>query len=156
MESDFRMLFITMQAAITYNIETDKAHEYLDFIKKQVKENCGKLQNETLLIDDKYLYKSVSPEEAYKAYDRNMKLVPSAELDKAFVNAQKSTAVLFSIPYGIGKGSLGPINTSALVYMKVIADAESFAIIGLHKAGIGSSYVSTLTKGDFKDLKDCD
>lgn len=153
---DFKMVLQCMQNNINYNIDNDKSLDFLDYVKKMVKENCGKLQSLTMLVDETYLYKTVTPDEAYAAYGSNMKLTTAKELDKSFIEGKKGEAVLFSIPYGIGKGSIGPINSSALIFMKVVVSSETGEIIGLHKVSMGTSYVSTLLKGDFKDIKDCD
>ncbi|MFY7879027.1 MAG: hypothetical protein ACOVP6_03075 [Lacibacter sp.] len=158
LESDYKFALISIQENIKWIIKNDKILHFNDYTEKIAEPNCSKLKNLTLLIDKEYLYKSVSESEAKDAYGNKIEFVSSDKLDMSFVNGEEGKAVLFTIPYGIAKGSLGPLNTSRLVYFKVIVDCKSGEILWVHnpgRMGIGENIVSKLIKAEFKKMREC-
>lgn len=157
-EGDYKYVLETLQANVNWIVKNDKSLNFNEFSEKMAKENCSKLKGKTLLIEDNMMMKGRSTDEAKTNYGGDLKFVSEKEINDAFVNKTKNTAVLYAAPYGIMKGSALVVQVSRLVYFKIIVDCETGEILYLYMPGglsYGANITNQMTETEFKTLRDC-
>jgi hypothetical protein len=157
LEADYKYVLETLQANIKWIVSNDKVLNFDKYADKMSDDNCSKLKGKTLLVGNDMMMKNRTQAEAITNYNGDLKFVSETELNNAFVNKTKNTAVLYSIPYGILKVGSG-IQIANIVFFKVIVDCETGEILWLHMPG-GMSYGSNisyyLTEKEFKMMANC-
>ena len=155
LECDYKMALVCMQANLDWNIKNNKSLNFLDYAENRAETNCPELAKKTLLVEKAFLYKDMKASEAKAEYGKPLELVNTDSLNNTYLGNYKNRAVLFSIPYGMLKGNLGPMHSSAIAYCKVVVDCETNEILFIQKVGMGKSYVFEMIKADFKRLGEC-
>lgn len=157
-EGDYRYVIETLQANVNWIVKNDKSLNFDKFSEKMANENCSKLKGKTLLIEDNMMLKGRSMDEAKKNYGGDLKFVTEKEINDAFVNKTKNTAVMYAAPYGIMKGGALVVQVSRTVFFKIIVDCETGEILYLYMPGglsYGANISNQMTETEFKTLRDC-
>ncbi len=158
-ESDYKFCLETLQANINYIVSTKKNENSENYIKLMAEGNCTLIKNKTLLVKESLLHEKVTKESCLKKYNGNLQIVTDEEVSKAFVNKDKDKVVLFSVPYEIGKGSLGPVGQSFIMSYKVVVDCETGKILYLFMprgfAVMGQNIYQFMIEKDFENIKNC-
>ena len=158
LEADFKVALEGMQDNINYVIKNDKTLHFTDFSEKESEKNCSRLKSLTLMIEKSFLYKKTTAEEAQAAYGAKIEWVEEADLNKDVVGKTKGKAALFSIPYALAKGGIGPVSTSSLGFFKIIVDCETGDILWTNNPGnmpIGKNIGPMLIEKEFKNMGEC-
>ncbi len=157
LEDDYRFALETLGNNVNWIISNNKVLNYDKYSDKIAKENCGRLKGKALLIGKDAMYKGQTIENAKVNYNGNLNFVSELELNEAFVNKTKNTAVLFSIPFGIVKQNFVVLQHSNFVYSKVIVDCETGEILWSSMPGIfsGGNFQKKLSEKEFKNMADC-
>ena len=158
-ESDYKFCFDLLQANINYIISSKKKINSEDYVKEMAEGNCDEIKNKTLLVKESLLYKKVKKESCLEEYGANLNIVSDQVFNDAFVNKEKGKAVLFSVPYEIAKGGIGPVGQSSLISYKVVVDCETGKILYLFMpkgfAVMGQNLFHFMIEKDFKNIKNC-
>ncbi len=158
-ESDYKFSLELLQANIEYIISNKKTINSEDYIKAMAKGNCSTIQNKTILIKESLLYEKETKENCIKAYNGKCKFVSDEEFNRAFLDKDKDKVCMFSIPWEIGKGSIGPLNQSFIMSFKTIVDCETSKILyqflptGFAAFGQNISYY--VVAKDLENIKKC-
>jgi len=158
LEADFRVALLGMQENIKFNIKKDKTPQFQEFTEEVSEKNCSKLKDLTLLVEKDLLFKKLTIQEAQAAYGAKIEWVGEAEIEKNMVDQTKGKAALFSIPYGIAKGNIGPISSSTLVFFKIVVSCETGEILWTNNPGnlpIGKNVSHQLMEKEFKNMAQC-
>jgi hypothetical protein len=158
-ESDYKFCFDILQSNINYIISNKRNLNSEDFIKEMAKGNCPLVKNKTLLVKESLLYEKVTKEACLKKYNGSLQITSDDIINKAFVEKDKEKVVLFSVPYDIFKGSMGPVGQSFVVSYKVIVDCESGKILYIFMpkgfAAMGQNLFQFMVDKDFENIKSC-
>jgi hypothetical protein len=156
--ADFKVALLGMQQNIKWVVKNDKTIQYQDFTEKEGENNCSKLKKMDLLVENTALFNKVTTQEANAAYGASITWVNGNELNKHVSEGTKGKAALFAIPYGLAKGGIGPISTSALVFFKIVVDCETGEILWSNNPGnmpIGKNVSQYLMEKEFKNMGQC-
>lgn len=152
---DFKFALMQMQSNIQYNIKNNVTLNFEDYAKKMMLANCSGLAKNKLLVEKDFLYKSVTEAEAKEGYGKNLVLTDAKTLNNSYMDGTEGEAVLFALPFGIIKGQMGPISSSALAFIKVVINSSTGEIYYIHLPKMGTSYVYQLLKGEFGKMAAC-
>ncbi|WP_417938955.1 hypothetical protein [Flavobacterium sp. RS13.1] len=158
-EADYKYSLNILQDNINYIIAQNKSVNSENYVKEMAKGNCPLIKNKTLLVKESILYEKTKKEDCIKKYDGALNIVSDDEINRAFVEKDKDKVVLFSVPYEIGKGQMGPIGQSFLMSYKVVVDCETGKILYLFMprgfAVMGQNISSIMIEKDFENIKNC-
>ena len=152
-EGDLALALKMMQSHITYMKKEGKVKHYTDYAKDKVKESCQPLKSKTLLVDKAYLADKTTAADVKDTYAHKVEVTDDNRVMDAAINGAENAAILVVVPYGIAKGSLGPISSAALAYFKAVVDANTGEILNENiPAPTGSFIDDKVRKVDFKKL----
>ena len=158
-ESDYKFCFDILQANINFIISNKKNWNSEDYIKEMAKGNCPLIKNKTLLVKESLIHEKVSKQACIKKYSGNLQITSDDVINKAFVEKDKDKVVLFSVPYDIFKGGMGPVGQSFVVSYKVIVDCESGKILYMFMpkgfSAMGQNLFQFMVDKDFENIKIC-
>ena len=158
-EADYKYSLNVLQNNINYIISEKKNINSEDYVKEMAKGNCSLVKNKTLLVKESLLYEKVKKEDCLKKYGGKAIIASDEEINKAFVEKDKDKVVLFSVPYEIGKGQIGPLGQSFMMSYKVIVDCETGKILYLFMpkgfAAMGQNISYFMIDKDFENIKNC-
>lgn len=158
-ESDYKFCFDILQANINYIISNKKNVNNEDYLKEKAIGNCPLIKNKTLLVKESLLHEKFTNASCIKKYNGNLQITSDEIINKAFVEKDKDKVVLFSVPYDVFKGSIGPVGQSFVVSYKVIVDCESGKILYMFMpkgfAVIGQNLFHYMIDKDFENIKNC-
>lgn len=159
-EKDYRIALETLQSSVNWSIENGKSINGEDYIEKMATANCSKLTGKTLLVADNAMLKESMKEGAKQNYGENLKFVSEIELNDAYANKNKNSAVLITVPYGVMTGGAGggfaAVSLSMFVFYKIIVDCETGEILWMYKPhGLMINPKSGLTEKEFKFMANC-
>jgi hypothetical protein len=158
LEADFKVALEGMQNNIKYNIKNDKTPQFQDYTEEVSEKNCSRLKNLTLLLEKKQLYEKVTEQEAQAAFGAKIEWVGESDIEKHVVGKTKGMAAMFSIPYALAKGGVGPISTSTLGFFKIVIDCETGDILWSNNPGnmpIGKNIGYFLIEKEIKNMAQC-
>lgn len=121
-QADFDFAIIEMQANFNYTIANNKKIKFEDYGKLMSKQNCGKAQNSTLVIDRAQLGEKVTESDIKSEYKGPIELTDGQTYNDAFDNQEAGKEVIFSFAYGIAKGSFGG---STLFFSKAVVNCAT-------------------------------
>ena len=159
-QSDYDFAIMQMQANIQYMIQVNKKVLYEDYIKDVWQTNCGKMQNETLVIDKNQLDEKTD-ESDIKKYYKGPYALTDGQANDDFENHEQGKEIVFSYAYGIASGSISFVTTSALYFSKAIVDCGTGNIMYYYRPpngmalGGGSTYQYGLRKLVFYYMQKC-
>ncbi|MFM9987247.1 hypothetical protein [Flavobacterium sp.] len=158
-EADYKFCFDVLQSNINYIISKKKNINSENYIKEMAEGNCPLIKNKTLLVKESLIYEKTSKGACLKKYNGNLKIVSDEEVNKAFIEKEKDKVVLFSVPYEIAKGNMGPVGQSFIISYKVIVDCETGKILYLFMpkgfAVMGQNLFQFMIDKDFENIKNC-
>jgi len=160
-QSSYNFAIREMQANIQYMLKMNKKIIYEDYACKMSDENkCKKLQQSNILI----LKSELDPKSSSKdmkdmkdAYNGPFQFVEDKDFIDAFVNETDGKSDMFILPWGLAKGSFGPISQTSLVFMKVIIDCKTGDVLYAHKAGMmeGEEMMRVIKPVTFEHMDKC-
>lgn len=153
MEADMVLAIKMMQSNIEYSIKTNKTHNFIDYGKAMTKENCNKINDKTIVFSKDMLGKKATEEGVEGKSGLKMQFVSEQEWNDIFIEKTPEKAVFFFVPHGIGKGQIGPVSTAALVYLRIMVDAETSEVLYMHTVGFGDFTDTNLRNNDFSDYQ---
>jgi len=138
-ETDIHIAIIEMVDNIKYMQDNNKVFKYTDFVKAMAKENCSQMDGKTILIDKELLdYKPGEGNAKIKdKYKGDFKIVDHNEITAAFNEKRANTVIMMCVPYGIAKGSMGPLTSSMLLSGKIAVDCATHQILNEHELAGG-------------------
>lgn len=156
-EADYKLALKGLQDDLNWIIKSGKNKKFNEYAEIIAKENCVNLKNKTLLVPKDLIWKDKF-DECKANYSGKLEFVSKEEVDKAYVENRKDTAVLISIPYAIISGGVGPIGMRSLVFFKVIVDCQTNEILYCYnpgKTGFGKHLLPEVVSSDFKEIDKC-
>lgn len=158
-ESDYKFCLEILQSNINHIITNKKNINSEKFIQLKSKGNCNQISMKTLLIKDGLLYDKTAKDKCIAAYGGNVRFVSDAEFDKAFIDKAADKVCLFSVPWEIGKGGIGPISQSFVMSFKVVVDCQTsnllYQIFPNGLAAFRHNFFHYIIEKDLEDIKDC-
>lgn len=158
-EADYKFCLNVLQENINYDIAEKDNKNSEDYVKEMAKGNCPLIKNKTLLVKESLLYEKTKKEDCIKKYNGKLNITSDEEINRAFVEKDKDKVVLFSVPYEIGKGQLGPVGQSFIMSYKVVIDCETGKILYLFMprgfAVMGQNLFDFMIDKDFENIKIC-
>lgn len=158
-EADYKFSLEVLQNNINYIISGKKNINSEDYVKEMAKGNCSMIKNKILLVKESLLYENVNKVDCLKKYGGKLNIASDEVINRAFVDKEKDKVVMFSVPYEIGKGQLGPIGQSFIMSYKVIVDCETGKILYLFMpkgfAVMGQNLSYFMIDKDFENIKNC-
>ena len=130
-ETDIHVAIIELVDNIKYMQDNNKIFKYTDFVKAMAKENCGQMDGKTILIDKELLdYKPGEGNAKIKdKYKGDFKIVDHNEITAAFNEKRANTVIIMCVPYGIAKGSMGPLTSAMLISGKITVDCATHQVL---------------------------
>ncbi|WP_300564994.1 hypothetical protein [Flavobacterium sp.] len=158
-EADYRFCLEVLQANIEYIISKKKNVNSEKYVELIAGENCPKVKEKTLLVKESMLYGKTKAEECIKAYGGKIQFVSDDEFNRAFVEKDADKVCLFSIPWEIGKGSMGPVNQSFIMSYKTVLDAQTGKILYVFLptgfSAFGQNITPFIIPKDLENIKNC-
>ena len=155
--ASMKATLVLMQDYLNWNIKNKKSKTFMVYSKEMGLKNCESLAKRTLLVDKvSGLYKGCTTEEAHTSYAHQLVLVDRSELESTYLKGDDTKAVLFSVPVGTIKGGLLIVETTYLVFSKLILDPVTGEILAAQNPGLGKSIAEGLMRADLKALSKCE
>lgn len=153
--ADIIIAIRAMQANMQYNSQNDKKKNFESFAKIMAKQNCGRLKNKTLLIDNEIKRDNLDEEKVESTCNTKVKFATHEEVSKAVKEEDEKYGIVQSIPFGIAKAG-NSIQVSRVAYVKTIIDAKTGDILGFMEPGMGQYYDFPLRPSNLNELCECD
>ncbi|MCX6232257.1 MAG: hypothetical protein NTZ33_12020 [Bacteroidetes bacterium] len=134
-----------------------KNYTMMDYAKDQDEENCVKLKNMTLVVDEKLLDLKSKKTEIIKVYDGKLSIISSEDMSKMITN-QEEEAVSVSIPFSIKSdksGIEGMEFLELIMYMKCFINAKSGVILSSYITKSIDSFGPLFKTPEFKKIAKC-
>lgn len=135
-----------------------KGYTVMDYAKDQDDENCTKLKNMTLMVDEKILDPKTKKTDISKAFSGKINIIPSDDISKIIMN-QEEEAVSISLPYSIKSdksGIEGLEFMEEIMYMKCFVNAKSGIFFATYLSKTGGNWEPLFKAQEFKKIEKCD
>lgn len=159
LESDYKFCLDVLQSNINYIITNKKNINSEKYVQLISKGNCKEIGSKTLLVKESILYEKTTKAKCIAAYGSNIKFVSDEEFDKAFIDKAADKVCLFSVPWEIGKGGMGPVSQSFIMSFKVVVDCQTgkllYQFLPTGFAAFGQNISYFVMEKDLENIKNC-
>jgi len=134
-----------------------KNYTVTDYAKDQDDENCIKLKNMALFVDDKLIDAKTKKPDISKAFSGKINFVSSEEISK-IINNQEEEAVSISLPIAIKSdksGIAGLEYMEEVMYMKCFVNAKSGIFYATYISKTGGNWEPLYKTQEFKRIEKC-
>jgi hypothetical protein len=134
-----------------------KNYQMSDYAKDQDEENCVKLKNMTLTVDDKLLDAKNKKTDLIKEYQGKLSVISTDDMSK-LIEKEEEEAVSISIPYSIKSdksGIEGMEFLELIMYMKCFVNAKSGVILSAYITKTIDGFGPLFKMTEFKKIAKC-
>ncbi len=134
-----------------------KKYTMMDYAKDQDDENCSKLKNMTLLMDEKLLDPKTKKTDVVKVYSGKINMISTEEISNT-INKQEDEVVSISLPYTIKSDKSGVPGLEFMeevMYMKCFINAKSGVFYACFISKTGGNWEPLFKTQDFKKIEKC-
>ena len=134
-----------------------KNYTITDYAKDQDDENCIKLKNMALIVDEKLIDAKTKKTDISKAFTGKINIVSSEEISKIIDN-QEEEAVSISLPITIKSdksGIAGLEYMEEVMYMKCFVNAKSGIFYATYISKTGGNWEPFFKTQEFKRIEKC-
>jgi|GEM_PF-3165049 len=148
---------ITVNILNNYVIAALKAPKKLDtqdFIEGEVAKNCSLKKSVTLHFNSD-TFKDATASDVKSAWPGSVEFHSSGEFLEAYTPESEDGFALF-IPENIAEGSIGPIQSSAVMIGRIVVQPSTGEILGIAKSKMGEKVAEMFyKKGHIEDVSGC-
>ncbi|MFZ4398442.1 MAG: hypothetical protein ACOYO1_00295 [Bacteroidales bacterium] len=134
-----------------------KGYTVSDYAKDQDDENCTKLKNMTLMMDEKLLDAKTKRTDVSNAYSGKISFLTAEDIGK-IINNQEEEAVSISIPCSIKSDKSGVVGLEFMeevMYMKCFVNAKSGFFFATYISKSGGNWEPLFKSQEFKKIEKC-
>lgn len=152
-QSDYDFAVIQLQAHINYMISADTKMIYEEYAKIMSQQNCGKMKDNTLILDKDQLDNNADDRSIETLY-KGLFDVTDGQANVVFENHEDGKQIVFSFPYEIVSGSTDVVTNLAFHFAKAAVDCKTGELLYFYKPSgdMGKGSTTTWQYGLRKNL----